>query len=153
MRSRSRPTTADMIDFSSDDLPAGRMRELFVLWRERCGERAMPARRDMPPAAMVRHLPRLALVDVLDTEPLYSVRLWGTELADRSGIDLTGRPVDFPGVRERAEWVVEHRKPYFVFDRPIVWSDRDYRYYDALALPLSEDGVAVDKILYYFEFH
>lgn len=152
MRSRSRPMTADMIDFAADDLPEGKMRSLFLLWSDRRGDRPMPARRDMPPAAMVGHLPRIALVDVLDIEPLFRVRLWGTELADRSGIDLTGQPVEFPGVRERAEWLVEHRKPYFVHDRPIVWSDRDYRYYDTLALPLSDDGVAVDKILYYFEF-
>lgn len=153
MRSRSRPILADMVDFAAEDLPDGQMRQMFALWLERRGTRAMPARRDMPPTAMVRHLPRLALVDVFDTEPRFRVRLWGTELADRSGIDLTGKGVEFPGVRERAERVVEQRKPYFVFDRPIVWSDRDYNYYDCLALPLADDGVVVNKVLYYFEFH
>ncbi len=142
-----------LVDFARDDLPHRTARRLFGLWQEKRGAHLMPRRNDIGVRDLRFCLTEIALVEVRADEPRFMVRIFGGDAADLSGRDVTGRPMVFPGVYERGLWIVENRKPYFVSDQKVTWSDRNYRHYDALALPLTLDGGSVSHILYWFHFY
>src|SRR5258707_2720250 len=70
------------------------LQRLLADWQVRRRERTLPARRDFDPLDLKYILGKLLLVDV-ERQPLrFRFRLVGTELARRSGVELTGRTLD-----------------------------------------------------------
>ena len=140
----SHPTTLDVHD------PL--LKRLLAYWLEKRGDRAMPARADIDPLEMRFILGSLILVEVHHEPRRFRIRLHGTDLARRAGYELTGKMLDELPISEFRQFVegsfaaaVETRIPRSgVRDR--LMDGRIYRY-EALILPLSSDGGAVDMLL------
>jgi hypothetical protein len=125
---------------------------LYEYWLARKGARRLPSRRDIDPLDFPYLLGNIMLLDVV-REPLrFRVRLHGTEMARRAAYDLTGKMLDELPISDyrsyviqRCASVVESREPAFVeHDRVL---DGRRRRYQALWLPLSEDGETVSMLL------
>jgi hypothetical protein len=134
-----------------------KLRQLFALWRAKSRGRAFPARGDFDPVELRFVLAHLFLVDHLPDGNEFRFRVYGTHLAEKERIDLTGKLVsDHPDgdhairVNRVLRWVQRRGRPwlaqeYFVVDqRP--WRDA------ALCLPLGRDGGTVDMVLGGIEF-
>jgi hypothetical protein len=129
-----------------------RLQKLYAYWNAVRGTRRLPARRDIDPLEFGYVLGHVILIDVLRDPLRFRVRLHGSEIAMRSSLDLTGRLLDdLPGkdfrsyVIERCRGLVERAEPLRVEqDRPL---DGRLHRYEALWLPLSDDGVTVSMLM------
>ena len=97
-----------------------------------------------------RWLGRLQLLDVLDQGADFRYRLHGTILVDMYGRDLTGRQLsslgDAASVFQREyRACIRDRRPVAICNQPI--PNKDHWSIDQLVLPLSGDGVLVDRLL------
>ena len=114
----------------------------------------MPARDDIDPTEMApKWLPGICLVDVVADERRYVYRLVGTEEVAVRGEDPTGKPVGeylFGTSAEDAlscyDSVVEHRAP-LLDATPFKAATGRYVTEETIFLPLSNDGINVNKIL------
>jgi hypothetical protein len=134
------------------------LRQIFAYWQSKRGNRAMPRRADLDPTEIPpRLLPGITLVDVVQDQRRYVYRLVGTKETEVRGSDPTGKSVTDAFFGENAEdatrcydRVVETRAP--VLDPiPFLERRRGYRGAESLFLPLSNDGVAVNMILVFFD--
>ncbi len=133
------------------------LNELVAYWEAKRAGRMAPRRSDIDPIELKAHLPRLLLLDVLQAGVDFRYRLIGTAIVQGMGHDSTGRRVsevfaDHPallkGVLERFRRVVVKQVPIFTRGRTLWIPDREHRRYVAVGMPLSEDGVRVNMILY-----
>jgi hypothetical protein len=131
---------------------------MYAYWAAKRGSRAMPRRSDIDPTEIPpRLLPGIMLVDVVPDPRRYVYRLVGTMEAEVRGYDPTGRSVGEAYFGENAEdgmrcydRVVETRAP--VLDpRPFLERRRGYKGAESLFLPLSNDDVAVNMIMVFFD--
>ncbi len=130
-----------------------RLRALFGYWREKRGDRAMPARADLDPLEIPTLLPIVGLVDVLDGGARFRFRLMGTEIVDVDGHDPTGRFLDevLPDSGYADYWiglfreVTRERRPLYG-ESDVRGRGRIERRVRRLLMPLSCDGRAVDMI-------
>lgn len=129
-----------------------RLRRLYLYWDEKRRDRRFPARRDLDPLDFPYALGKIMLIDVSYDPLKFRFRLYGTELADRMGIDVTGLALDqhpMPEFRDFLErgWrgVIEASRPMHVFfDRYV---DERQRRFESLRLPLSSDGTTIDMLM------
>ena len=127
---------------------------MYRYWLEKCGNRPMPTRADIDPVEMPKRLLRgICLVDVVADERRYVYRLVGTGDVEVRGNDPTGKSVlegFFGPSAEDAlscyDKVVEKRAP-FLDPAPFTAPSGKWINEETLFLPLSEDGVTVNKIL------
>lgn len=141
----SAPTPAQQISDS-------RLQRLYQYWIARKGDRRFPARRDIDPIDFAYALGSIMLVDALRDPLRFRVRLHGSDLVRRDGYDLTGKLLDdLPRtdfnllVIERCRTLVAAGEPILVhLDRIL---DGRHRRYEALWLPLSDDGLIVTMLL------
>jgi hypothetical protein len=127
---------------------------LYKYWLAKCGERRMPARSDIDPVEMPRGLlPGINLVDVVSDERQYVYRLVGTGDVEVRGQDPTGKSVlegFFGPSADDAlacyDQVVATRAP-FLDAVPFIAPSGRHVMEETIFLPLSEDGVNVNKIL------
>lgn len=119
----------------------------------------IPSRADFSPLELTRLLPHIALVDVdySTSTPEFTFRLCGTQIAEDSGVDLTGKTwSQFPNSEEviqRAVKLTKNLKPYYASNLQAKWAPKNFHHYSVLALPLSADGNVVDMILAGVMFH
>lgn len=130
-------------------------------WEGKRGGRPMPARSDMRPSEMKEHLGWILLVDVLNDGEDFRFRTVGTRVTEYFLTDATGKTVSeaFAPYGEAAPKAVlaTHRK---VAREGIVLRahgsaavfGRAFLDFDAIYLPLSEDGRNVNMILSGFTF-
>lgn len=130
---------------------------LLSYWRDKRGARAMPSRADIRPAELRAHLPKLLLLDPVEDGDFH-IRLFGSQLVDTFGMELTGRRVSM--VRPEvvaAKWgqlaraCVSSAGPVAAHTR-MAAGERFHMFYEVLLLPLSSDGVAVTQILGHVRF-
>jgi len=129
-----------------------RLKQFYSYWLDRKGSRRLPARRDIDPLDFPYILAHLMLIDVQRDPLRFHVRVHGTERARRAGRDLTGKLLDelpTPEYRkyaiERCVELVRSAEPTLV-EYAQTFDDRLYRY-EAIWLPLSEDGQIVTQLL------
>jgi hypothetical protein len=131
---------------------------VYAYWLNKRGSRPMPRRSDLDPTEFPRHLlPGVMLVDVVPDHRRYVYRLVGTMEVEVRGYDPTGKSVGEAYFGENAEdatrcydRVVETRAP--VLDPlPFLERRRGYRGAESLFLPLSNDGIAVNMIMVFFD--
>lgn len=131
------------------------MRQLFEYWLAKCRDRFAPARADIDPLDIPYALGELLMLDVEGGGkggPVFRYRLTGSRIVLLTGYDLIGsttaaipdpanrayvEDVYRRAVAERGPVLVEHHRP--IDGRP--------RAYTLLALPLSNDGAAVDILM------
>jgi hypothetical protein len=122
-------------------------------WHDVSGDRPMPARDDLSLGEMVDFLPNLILLDVL-REPLdFRYRLIGTRIEEFMAEPYTGRclseiPHQAPpsAIWSNCEKAVEAAAP-IIDDAPYVGPKKDIVTPEALLLPLSVDGSAVEMLM------
>ncbi|VAX02715.1 hypothetical protein MNBD_ALPHA03-286 [hydrothermal vent metagenome] len=112
----------------------------------------MPSRADLNPADIVSLLPHIALVDVEGPPRRYKFRLVGTETVKAMGLDITGKYLDqLPGaeqyLKDRYDNLVETKTPYWHSGK-LVWSTKSFIDYSVVGMPLSSDGLIIDKLLF-----
>lgn len=128
------------------------LRRLYLYWNEKRGTRRFPARRDIDPLDFTYVLGWVTLVDVTYNPVRFRFRLYGSELAHRSGTDLTGTYADqhpsrdFGAMLQRSwQEVVDRGGPDCVhYDRVV---DNRKQPWEAVRLPLSSDGSVIDMLL------
>ena len=145
------PRVISLRDYPSE-IKEPRLQRLYSYWLERSGSRRLPARRDIDPVDFPYILAHLMLIDVLRNPLRFRVLVHGTERVRRSEFDLTGKLLDelpTPEYRkyaiERCVGLVESAQPTLVHYAHTL-DDRLYRY-EAMWLPLSEDGATVTQLL------
>lgn len=151
------PTDQPAMEFPSTCRPE--TIQLYNYWRSKCGDRTMPKRADIdifeiPP----RILPCLSLVDVVADERRYVYRLVGTADVEVRGGDPTGKSVtegffgpDVANALSCYDKVVETRAP-LLDSEPFIATNGRYATEETIFLPLSDDGVNVNKIMVFFAY-
>ena len=127
---------------------------LYNYWLAISGNRTMPARADIDPVEMPKQLlPGICIVDVVADERRYVYRLVGTGEVEVRGNDPTGKSVHegfFGPSAENAlgcyDKVAVTRAP-LLDPTPFVALNGKWITDETLFLPLSDDGVTVNKIL------
>ncbi len=128
-----------------------RLRRLLKYWRGKRAGRAMPSRADIDPLELREHMGRMHLLDVIGPS-LFRFRLYGSGVTNPNVRDMTGQttqdyedPAFGAVVTRHYQACVEARSPVYheVFG---TLGDVPYEYV-RLTLPLSSNGVDVDKIL------
>jgi hypothetical protein len=126
---------------------------IYAYWLDKCGDRRMPARADIDPIDIPRLLPGICLVDVVPDERRYVYRLAGTSEVEVRGYDPTGKSVVecfFGFTVEDAlscyDRVVATKAP-FLDCEPFTATNGRYVTEETVFLPLSDDGINVNKIL------
>ncbi len=136
----------------ADDIGNARLRRLYEYWLAKKGARRYPSRTDIDPLDFAYVLGHVILFDVI-REPLrFRVRVHGTEMVAKAGYDLTGKFLDdLPitdyrlYVRERCEGMVRDGQPILVTHYRTL--DGKPRRYEAIWLPLADDGETVSMLL------
>jgi hypothetical protein len=130
-------------------------------WNSRKAGRPLPSRADIKPSDLKQHLGWIILLDALPDYADFRYRTIGTRVAQYFLADSTGKTLSeaFGSYGEAAVNGVlsVHRKA--AQDKTIVrafggagWLGRSFLDFDALFLPLSDDGQAVNMILSAFTF-
>ena len=131
-------------------------RALYEYWLSKRGERLMPRRRDIDAVEIPpRLLPGISIVEAVTDSRRYIYRLIGTAEVQVRGYDPTGR-----SVRE-AFFAPEENDALACYDKvvatkvalvdpaPFETDESPYVTDETIYLPLSDDGVSVDKIVVY----
>jgi len=129
-----------------------RLKAVYAYWQAKRGARPMPARHDIEPLDIPTVLPHLMLVDV-EPGPRYRYRLFGTEVTEAFGMNPTGKYVDEVMVGDYKKFLLglyddlcREKQP--IYSTSIYGTKRDTKMWtQRLMLPLSSDGIAVDKVL------
>lgn len=133
----------------------GRISDFFLLWKSKCGNGVLPARRDVNPKEMVPFLPNIMLVDVVWPGPRFRYGLVGTGEVTHRGVDPTGKWLEeaYSGVDGgycdgNYRYVATSGKHlYDVSPEPTALGNlADVQ---ALFLPLANDGKTVTTIMVY----
>lgn len=128
-----------------------RIKALLDLWEAKRAGRAFPARTDFSMDDLLPWLGHLVLLDVLDGGDDFRFVVYGTALVEIFGFDLTGQRVSEsapqigPRSLEEYQRVYAARAPDHVARRSP--ANKEYVTITKIALPLSADGVAIDKVL------
>jgi hypothetical protein len=134
---------------------------LKTYWDGKRGDRRMPTRAEIKPADMKEHLGWIILLDALPDFSDFRYRTIGTRVSQYFLADSTGRTLSeaFGQYGDTAVngVIATHRKA--ARDQLAVrayggagWLGRSFMDFDALFLPLSDDGVTANMILSAFTF-
>lgn len=129
------------------------LQRLLQDWEQRRHGRDFPTRSDFDPLDLKYVLGDLSLIDVLHDPLRFRIRLHGTNVVDRGGVDLTGKFIDeMPDERRRAN-MTRHWRQVIADRRPSViafedeYSDQRRWNCEILLLPLSSDGTTIDMLM------
>ena len=148
-----------MGSFGLSPAPAGltgfaepRLRRLYEYWLKKRGRRRFPARGDIDPLDFSYLLGNVLLIDVLRNPLRFRMRVHGTEMARRANYDLTGKFLDELPIADYRNYVIERCTGLVETGEPaLIHHDRvldgQRRRYEALWLPLSENGIDVSMLL------
>lgn len=137
------------------------LNDLYAYWLAKRGSRIGPSRSAIRPEDLALLLPNLALADVIGDPPRFRFRLFGSNLTQAYGEDLTGKfldQIDLGSASLKTDvinfcaQIVRECRPQVVRVRFVKQTDGRYLEYERIGLPLSEDGKAVNMILCAFAF-
>lgn len=135
-------------DFSLEELSTHEQRGLYEYWLEIKGSSGLPSRKLFNPMTLPSALPYIVMMDVLENERKFKIRLIGSKTKVPS--HFMGKYVnDFPQFWRNVEMLtqgVRYRKPYFYKNSGTV-EDDIIRNYSSLVLPFSEDGERVNIMM------
>lgn len=131
-----------------------RLAALWDLWVRKHRDARLPSRGDFDPLEMVRLLPFVFLVDVVERKPMVlRYRLIGTGIVNAVGRDDTGRLVEetnsgdtWKSLEAGYRTVVVDGVPNWRWRDATRADGRPFRFQEAI-LPLARDGRSVDMIL------
>ena len=146
-------------DFDETDIKWADGQHLYKWWLDQKTDGSFPSRRQFNPKDHTPILPFIFLFNVEwhEGDPHFNVRLMGSEHIDFMGYDATGFKVEqmLSGdtLKMRFLELVKRGQPYLARNVPLPWPDQKYKSYDALMLPLSEDGVTINMIISHIHYH
>ena len=133
--------------------------DIHSYWDSKRNGRRFPARRDIDPAEMVRHLGNIALVDVTHDPLRLRYRLLGTRITEVMRRDSTGKYYDevyapelLKSIHRSYRWMIENGEPLRTHGESF-YPDMKFYTYETLHLPLSSDGETIDMVLAGLVFH
>ncbi|HMA13327.1 MAG: PAS domain-containing protein [Bacteroidota bacterium] len=138
---------------SADQIASPRLRQLYDYWQSKRRGGRLPRRADIDPAEIPQLMPNLLLVDIEQNPFRVRYRLVGTQIVEATGFEFTGKyldeivlPDDEGPFVESYQLAAERKAAVLA---RIKWrlDAETTGEYDACFLPLSEDGVTVDKVL------
>jgi hypothetical protein len=137
----------------------------LAYWTAKRGARHMPSRADIAPAALKEYLGWLCFLDALPAYDDFRFRLVGSRVADFFLADATGLTVREAYGAAKVDaaqtddvlWILRKtckgRVPMRVTGGGGEWRGHFYPDYDALYLPLSEDGATANMVMCAFTFN
>lgn len=143
------PVVAEGFAFLSQHLD-----QALAYWHEIKGDAAMPRRDAMLPERIVALWPHIMMVDVIDNGADFFFRLVGQRLVDAYG-EQTGRRLSNATisevVRERCRqtfrFCLDHAAPTYAYWSEAAAERRPSLDIEALCLPLSSNGITLDRLL------
>lgn len=131
-----------------------RLTRLLADWEARRRGRAFPSRADFTPHDVKYLIGNLSLLDVVYAPLRFRYRIHATRLAQRVGVELTGKwvdeipnPVHAAGACGHFTEVIEQRTP-IVYRRVAEFvTDNLPHDCEILALPLAADGRTIDMMM------
>lgn len=130
-------------------LEAPLLRRLHGLWQGKCDGDRLPARRDFDPLEMRECLGSIFLVEAVPELDDFRYTLIGSEIVRQVGVDSTGKRVSEvfgePGLALYRE-VRDRRRPIRVHGA-VDWKQKSYKAYEAVLMPLADDGRSVDRFI------
>jgi hypothetical protein len=134
------------------------LRRLYAYWDDRRAGREFPGRSDIDPLDMSFALGNISLVDVLHEPLRFRYRLHGSLIAERVGIDMTGRFVDEIAEPDRRGFVEENFRTVVVTRQPLARSgmrvlDQRHWNFDSIILPLGPADGTINMLLLCVEYH
>jgi hypothetical protein len=130
-----------------------KLQALHGYWRTECRANGLPARTSFGSEGMRLWLGHVALIDVLREPVQFRVRLYGTQLANLNGADLSGKALDGCFARNKVAAALD---PYYAcmkYSAPVAFA---HRYetneqvplvLEQILLPCAADGVNIDLIV------
>jgi hypothetical protein len=127
-------------------------------WRSRSEAPSIPSRSQIDPLEMRQFLSKALMIDV-DGEGEFTYRLCGTHVAAINGKDLTGQRASEANLGASSQQFIEvyqrairGRDP-ILFTGHLWWQDRQWVGFEQIILPLSTDGLTVDKLMCIIDCH
>ena len=131
-----------------------RLTRLLADWEARRRGRAFPARADFTPHDLKYLIGNLSLLDVVYAPLRFRYRIHATRLAQRVGVELTGKWVDeipnpthAAGARGHFTEVIERRMPIVYRRAHEFVTDNLPHNCEVLALPLASDGDTINMLM------
>ncbi len=135
------------------DARGPKLQQVYHYWRSKSRDGKLPRRSDIDPIDIPRLLPNLMIVEVVEDARRYVYRLVGTKEVEMRGRDPTGLSVidgflgpSFEDALSFYDRTVQSRAPVFD-DKPYISSNGRWISDETLFLPLSENGLRIDRIL------
>lgn len=135
------------------EIESAALRRLHADWDAQRRGRQFPARADFDPLNLKYVIGNLSLVDVHYAPIRFHYRLHATNVAQRLGYEVTGKPLDAipdpatrDAIKEHFGTVVESRAPSAIRHRFFAADGRVVNH-EALVLPLSRDGTTIDMLM------
>lgn len=129
------------------------LQRFYADWETRRRGREFPARRDFDPWDLRYALGYISLLDVLRDPLRFRFRLQGVGIAERIGMDMTGKFVEAMPDRRHYHMAMEHYSAVIEARGPAVRMRRAYvtdaRVWncEVLAVPLSNNGADIDMLM------
>lgn len=130
-------------------------------WDEKRGQRSMPSRRDIHPPELKEHLGWILMIEVFPDLSDFRYKLIGTLITQYFLTDATGKtvseafarygPVTIKAVQALLRKTARDKIPMRAFGNA-GWIAPGFEQFDAIYLPLSDDGETVNMILHGFVF-
>ncbi len=127
--------------------------EFYDYWDRKRRGRALPSRADLDPVEMKRWLSGIQIVEVLENPRRLQYRLLGQNEIDARGFNATGLPVEEGFIcASKEDALANYNRAIdgrtMVFDwSPIPHAGGFYVDQQAIFLPLSTNGVDVDRVI------
>lgn len=145
------------IELPIDGIRSPKIQWAYDYWLARKGDRDLPSRADFLPEDMRPILGSIMLLNVTYEPLTLRYALYGTEIVDHYGHDLTGQTADNLEPKAFGDLiiglymqVIEERRP-MIHNVTFETTDR-YSAFERLMLPLASDGGRIDKILTVSEY-
>lgn len=133
------------------------VRAVYDYWNRKRRDRFAPARADLDDAEMAPWRPGIVIVEVKRYPDLLIYREVGQRAIEARGADPTGKSVitgyfgaSLADVLENYRLVVKEHKAVYDYDHTQTESGGEVEK-ETILLPLSDDGVDVDRVMIYFE--
>ena len=121
-------------------------------WRSKSVAPSIPSRSQIDPLEMRQFLSKVLMIDV-ESDREFTYRLCGTHVAAINGKDLTGQRASELNLGASSQQFIEVYRRAIRSTEPVLftgrlwWQDRQWVGFEQIILPLSTDGLKVDKLM------
>lgn len=135
----------------ADQIDSALIRQLYLYWQSKCRDGAIPRRADIDPVEIPKLVPNMLITDIEQHPFRVKYRLVGTKVVEMTGFEFTGKYLDEIVLADDEGPFLECYQTACASRLPvqarIKWhlADDTVGEYDICILPLSDDGVTVNK--------